>query len=75
MNKYVELCKLDKYEDFNIDFESEHNDDVLGNTEEKEDQLSNDQEVQGGELVTLEKFDEYPGWLWDPSKEEWVPED
>ncbi|MFL2963688.1 MAG: hypothetical protein ACJZ46_05585 [Candidatus Thalassarchaeaceae archaeon] len=67
--------EVDKYEDFNIDFESEHNDDVLGNTEEKEDQLSNDQEVQGGELVTLEKFDEYPGWLWDPSKEEWVPED
>jgi len=22
----------------------------------------------------LEKFDEYPGWLWDPSKEEWVPD-
>ena len=22
----------------------------------------------------LEKFDEYPGWLWDPSTEEWVPD-
>ena len=22
----------------------------------------------------LERFSEYPGWLWDPSKQEWVPD-
>ena len=23
---------------------------------------------------TLEKYDDHPGWLWDPSSEEWVPD-
>jgi hypothetical protein len=27
------------------------------------------------ETNKLEKFDEYPGWLWDPSEEKWVPEE
>jgi len=22
----------------------------------------------------LEKYDEYPGWLWDPTKQDWVPD-
>ena len=21
-----------------------------------------------------ERFADYPGWLWDPSKEEWIPD-
>jgi len=22
----------------------------------------------------LERFSEYPGWLWDPDRQEWVPD-
>ena len=27
------------------------------------------------ETNKLEKFDEYPGWLWDSSEEKWIPEE
>ena len=23
---------------------------------------------------SLEKYEDYPGWLWDPTKQEWVPD-
>ena len=26
------------------------------------------------DLSSLEKYEDYPGWLWDPTKEEWVPD-
>ena len=27
-----------------------------------------------GEKQELQRFDDYPGWLWDPDNEEWVPD-
>ena len=42
---------------------------------EIDDETQKNIDTQIEENVALEKFDEYPGWLWDSTNEEWVPEE
>ena len=64
----------DKYADFDIEIQPDLTNELNSDNSEiyvkdnYSDSVLNDE-------IKLEKFDEYPGWLWDPSKEEWIPED
>ena len=38
-------------------------------------EISEDYGEENSQINTnLQKFEDHPGWLWDPSKEEWVPD-
>jgi hypothetical protein len=46
-------------------------------TDEDEEWWDSDQEAEPEAEQSepnLGRFSEYPGWLWDPSKQEWVPD-
>jgi len=46
-------------------------------TDEDEEWWDSEQEDEpeaGQSEPNLERFSEYPGWLWDPIKQEWVPD-
>ena len=66
---------LEKYDDFNIDFELDKNTELNENIIEKQDERQRNVDNQSEGEAYLEKFDEYPGWLWDSTNEEWVPEE
>jgi len=68
------------------DIEKIENDDSSEIQSEKSllaDDDDDDDDDEGGanlmiisdETNKLEKFDEYPGWLWDSSEEKWIPEE
>ena len=74
-NTEEELQESEKYDDFNIDFELDKTTEVNENIMEMDDEAQRNIDTQSEENTILEKFDEYPGWLWDSTNEEWVPEE
>ena len=74
-NTEEELQESEKYDDFNIDFELEKTIEVNENIMEMDGESQRNIDTQSEENTILEKFDEYPGWLWDSTNEEWVPEE
>ena len=74
-NTEEELQESEKYDDFNIDFELDKTTEVNENIMQMDDEAQRNIDTQSEENTILEKFDEYPGWLWDSTNEEWVPEE
>ncbi len=68
-DKNEEKLDYDEIQNFKLDDEDvpiETEDAIVINDEDTPENLQSE--------VRLEKFEEYPGWLWDSTKEEWIPE-
>jgi hypothetical protein len=66
------MVEIDKYSDFSNDLKSDNNELIAEPL--IQDNININIENYGEKNDVLERYDEYPGWLWDSSKEEWIPE-
>ena len=56
-----------------ISFEIDE-DDEMGKTPASLSGMSPDEPINNPAESNLERFEDHPGWLWDPNSEEWIPD-
>jgi hypothetical protein len=68
---YYYQQKIPKKQDSKHTHQKKKEEDLLITTQLKNMEYN---EKPQNDLKNLERYDEYPGWLWDPDKETWIPD-